>query len=86
MKKEDKNCRYLNLYPEDFDSNTWEQVCDSVDVRYDVKEIAVFYDKTMTKTGDEDKNEDILSGRDEAMDRYNKKLLDKLKTLNTKGR
>ena len=27
-----------------------------------------------------------LSGRDEAMDRYNKKLLDKLKTLNTKGR
>ncbi len=54
MKKEDKNCRYLNLYPEDFDyTDTWKQICDSVGVGYDVKEIAIFYDKTMTRTGDE---------------------------------
>ena len=51
MKKEDKNCRYLNLYPEDFAPDTWKQVCDSVGVGYDVKEIAIFYDKTMTKIG-----------------------------------
>ena len=51
MKKGDKNCRYLNLYPEDFAPDTWKQVCDSVGVGYGVKEIAIFYDKTMTKTG-----------------------------------
>ena len=45
-----------------------------------------FMSEPTLKMEEEGSNEDILSGRDEAMDRYNKKLLDKLKTLNTKGR
>ena len=49
MKKEDKNCRYLNLYPEDFDYiDTWKKICDSVGVGYDTKGVTIFYDKTLT--------------------------------------
>ena len=52
MKKKDKNCRYLNLYPEDFDKHgIRKDICDSVGVGYDVKEITIIYDKTITKIG-----------------------------------
>ena len=44
-----------------------------------------FMSEPTLKMEEEGSNEDILSGRDEAMDRYNKRLLDKLKTLNAKG-
>ena len=50
MRIGDKDCRYLNLYPEDFDSDSiWEDICDSVDVPYDTKSITIFYDSNKTK-------------------------------------
>ena len=50
MKKTDKNCKYLNLYIEDFVSlDIWKQICDSVGVNYNTKEISIFYDYKMTE-------------------------------------
>ena len=52
MKKTDKNCRYLNLYPEDFvNPDIWKQICDSTGSDYDSTEITVFYDADKTIIG-----------------------------------
>lgn len=50
MKKSDKNCRYLNLYSEDFGySRVWIDVCDSLGVDYNkTDKVSIFYDKTKT--------------------------------------
>ena len=49
MKTKDKNCRYLNLYPEDFvNSDIWKQICDSTGSDYDSTEITIFYDSDKT--------------------------------------
>ena len=50
MKKKDKNCRYLNLYHEDFDKyGIWKDVCDSLGISYSSKSVTIFYDKTKTE-------------------------------------
>ena len=50
MNKTDKNCRYLNLYQDDFDYyNTWKDVCDSLGISYGSKSVTIFYDKTKTE-------------------------------------
>ena len=49
MKKSDKNCRYLNLYSEDFGySRVWKDVCDSLQVPYDIDKVTIFYDRSKT--------------------------------------
>ena len=55
MKITDKNCRYLNLYSDDFDSySTWKEICDSVEVDYETKSITIFYDSNKTKSKEEE--------------------------------
>ena len=62
MKKTDKNCRYLNLYPEDFvNSDIWKQICDSTGSDYDATEITVFYDADKTINNPEDSENDIVT-------------------------
>ena len=50
MKIVDKDCRYLNLYHDDFEyTDTWKQVCDSLNVPYDIDKVTIFYDSKKTK-------------------------------------
>ena len=50
MKKSDKNCRYLNLYSEDFGySRVWKDVCDSLGLDYNkTDKVSIFYDTSKT--------------------------------------
>lgn len=50
MKKSDKNCRYLNLYSDDFYiRRVWIDVCDSLGVDYKkADKVTIFYDKSKT--------------------------------------
>ena len=50
MNKSDKNCRYLNLYSEDFGySRVWKDVCDSLGVDYNkTDKVSIFYDTSKT--------------------------------------
>ena len=35
---------YVNLYPDDFESDdSWEQICDQVNLPYDVDQIQILY-------------------------------------------
>ena len=50
MKKSDKNCRYLNLYSEDFAYlRVWKDVCDCLGVDYNkTNKVTIFYDYSKT--------------------------------------
>jgi hypothetical protein len=63
MEFQDKNCRYLNLYHDDFEClDIWKQVCDSLNVPYDIDKVTIFYDTTKTKinTFNDDLNKEQL--------------------------